>query len=138
MWDFGAHPTILLLNKVSSSLPSNQDFLVFHYVRAYLLHERPPVRGPRSPNHFVQHPPTRLSMNSTLIFLVGKPHELFTIHIDMILSTLHLNPHGFVHRLISQTASYQLDFFYAYILKGLPILIQCGTCGTLHAQITYA
>ena len=41
--------------------------------------------------------------------------DFFPIHIGMILSTLGLNPHGFVFGLFPQKASYQLDVIHVYI-----------------------
>ena len=40
----GVHLTILLLNLVPPSLRSNQDFFIFHCVRAHVLYEAPPAR----------------------------------------------------------------------------------------------
>lgn len=48
---FNAHPIIILQKKVSSSLPSNKDFFVFHCVLAHVLCEAPPVKG--TSYHFV-------------------------------------------------------------------------------------
>ena len=39
------YPTILVLNKIPPSLPSNQDFLVFHYVQKHTLYEAPPTKS---------------------------------------------------------------------------------------------
>ena len=99
----GEHPAILLSNKVPPSLPLNQDFL--HCIRAH---------------HFVWLPPIRF-LNLTLIQLVEKPHRPFHIHIDIIMSTLSLNPHGFVFGLLPQKALYQLDVIHAYILISILI-----------------
>ena len=63
-------------------------------------------RTHRSPRHFVWHPSTWLSLNSTLIPLVGKPYGPFLIHFGMISPTLGLRPHGFIFGLFLQNVSY--------------------------------
>ena len=40
----GAYPTIFLSNKFLSSISSNQNFIVFHCVRAYVLREAQHVK----------------------------------------------------------------------------------------------
>ena len=56
------------------SLPLNLDF--FNYIRTLALYEATIFqRGPQ--HHFVGFSNTRLSMNQTLIPLVGKPHGPF-------------------------------------------------------------
>ena len=72
----GAHPTTLPSNKVSLNLTSNNDFLVFHYVQAHASHEAPLGRG--SP--FCLASSTWLSLNTTLIQLVGRPYGPFPLH----------------------------------------------------------
>ena len=74
----GAHPTILPLNKVSPILPSIQVSLSFTAF-GHTLHVQHYLPGTHhSPHHFVRHAPTRLSLISALIPLVGKPHGPFS------------------------------------------------------------
>ena len=131
----GTHSTILPLNKVLSSFPSNQDFLVFQEVRTHALCEVPPAKGSPLITQFC----SASTYNSTLIPLVRKHHRPFPIHIGMISSTLGLSPRGFV---FGPLALYQLDIVYVYILVSLSILKQYKTLndveyyGTLSAYLT--
>ena len=80
----------------------------------------------RSPYiNFVRHPPILLSLNPTLIPLVGKCHGPFPIHISMILFTLGLSLHGFVIGLSPERPRTNL------ILSILINLLIPNRCGTL-------
>ena len=50
-----------------------------------------------------------------------------SLYIGMILSTLSMNPHTFVFRLLPQKVSYQFDVIHTYKLITLPICNQCET-----------
>ena len=121
----GAHPTILALNKLSSSLPSPQTMISFTAFGHMLYMKHHFLREP--PHHFVRLPPTQLSLNLALIPFVGKLYGPIPIHICMISSTLGLSPHGFVFRLFPKNTSYQLDIVQTYILISLPIHNRCRT-----------
>ena len=74
-------------------------------------------------------------LNYYHIYVVEKPYG--PIHIGMILSTLNLNPHGFVFGLFPQKASYQLDVIHGYILISLLIPKPMGDiCETLDVHPT--
>ena len=101
----------------------------------YVKHRLPGAHYP--PHHFIQHPLTWLSLNPTLISLVGKPHEPFHIHIDMILSTLSMRPSSFVFELFPQNVSYQLDIIHIYKLINLlipPFLTDARLWAMTHTQ----
>ena len=112
--------------KFHRATPQTSFFLFFtgFGYMPYMKHHLP--KAHYSPHHFVQLPPTCLSLNPTLILLVRKPHGPIPTHIRMILSTLGLIPHDFVFGLFSQKASYQLDVVHVYILISLPIHNRCG------------
>ena len=103
-------------HQVSPQIMISLSFIAFRHM-PYVKHRLP---------HFVRHPPTRLSLNSALIPLVGKPYQPITQYwYDIVYFGTKALMILFSDS--SQKVSYQFDVVHIYQLIILHISTRCGT-----------